>query len=617
MASGKITDLLDTAFTSVGVYSVGVPLTLKTRHDFLEKDGVQYSVAPATALPFTTTGNWAADAASLFSFLEGPLRGQLAETANPQHGVGLMPSAIRTVGTVAEMVAMAGWSAGQRVQTLGYYVAGDGGANVYTVIAKGVLVVDGGRYIAASDPTLLFRGEFVDGCVRIMQFGTLYGGFDDTIPYMAAVVYARTIGFAPVILKASTTKLRIDGYAPADNDIVIGPGKDRASIKFNPGTHGFRLSSKAVGVVFDRVDFTRSVKLHGFSIDATDVDFGIYANGCLFLDIDDVVSFNAKVCNAFFAYCFRCDIGYLDVGYGLGAGFEFAYNRFGWADIIPGEPAAICHGNTIKRIASYANGAGLVARPDTAGGSGAGAGCIFGPGFGNDVGLVYCELNKGSGVVIVAGMSYTLGTIYLEKNDDLALVTDTRTELYTASNEAAIGDVFTQYAGLRAIINNANLVIQSHRGVSIRGTGYTKVSGLCRGSDMLTPRVIPLLIFTVRGAKDFLTDIFTLPTGLPPESSQQFAHSGAYRMYPEVTCEVAGTVTAGPNVRIFKLSDPGSSVYNRTVAMSGAVAAGTRVKLPYLDFAWDPAETYRIQFYGLDGYGSGKISVNLYAEVMV
>ncbi|MNE91221.1 hypothetical protein D3C80_1888060 [compost metagenome] len=88
-------------------------------------------------------------------------------------------------------------------------------------------------------------------------------------------------------------------------------------------------------------------------------------------------------------------------------------------------------------------------------------------------------------------------------------------------------------------------------------------------------------------------------------------------MYPEVTIEEAGTVTAGPTVRIYKKSDSGASVYSQTVAASGAVTAGTRFKLPALDFAWDPAETYLIQFWGLDGYSTAKMSLNLYIEVMV
>jgi hypothetical protein len=555
--------------------------------------------------PLPSLAKWRQDLALLETLLADP--------NDPSKGVGKIPSAIRTVGTVAEMVAMSGWVAGQRVQTLGYYALGDGGANVYTVVAKGASVVDGGRFIATSNAGLLFRGEFINGEVRVKQFGAAFNvAVNDTLPFALATLFARTRGYCPVKLEPAT--ILIDPWTPGNKDVLEGAGRGRSFIKGTAGTHVLKLSSKAVGVVTDRLDPCKDVKLRDFTVLADNADFGIYVNFGLFLDLDRITVWNAKVCNVFIAYCFGCDFGDLTYEYGKGTGLEFGNNRFGWPNIV-GESPVLNHGNCIRRARGYSNGLGLVARPATVSGAIDGAGSVWGPGFVNDIGLVYNELNNGTGVVVLPGMGYTLAMVYNEKNDNLALPADTRTEVYANSSEASIGDVFTEYGGNHAVWNANVLCINNHRGVQLNGPGFVKITGLYKGTYATNPRLVPLLIFSAKGNKLELTNSFTLPANLPPESSRQYERSGAYRMYPEVTIEDAATLTAGPNIRIYKKSD-GTSVYNGTLLMTGAQTAGTRVKLPALDFLWDPAETYRIQFYGLDGY-AGRVGISLYVEVMV
>lgn len=121
-------------------------------------------------LPFTTT-TWAADSIKFFGAVgDSVLRKDLAVIGDASKGVGLVGNSVITVATVAEMVAMTGLVPGKRVNTQGYYAAGDGGENTYLIVAAGTGVVDGGLYINVSGAQA--KGLFPDGTARSKQYGT-------------------------------------------------------------------------------------------------------------------------------------------------------------------------------------------------------------------------------------------------------------------------------------------------------------------------------------------------------------------------------------------------------------------------------------------------------------
>ena len=77
---------------------------------------------------------------------------------------------IITLASVADMVALAALSTGQRVRTLGYYVAGDGGGNEYLVVPVGSGVTDGGSFIDI--PGFQAKALFPGGSANSKQFGS-------------------------------------------------------------------------------------------------------------------------------------------------------------------------------------------------------------------------------------------------------------------------------------------------------------------------------------------------------------------------------------------------------------------------------------------------------------
>jgi hypothetical protein len=82
-----------------------------------------------------------------------------------------------TFDSVAAMVAATFLKVGDRVQTLGYSTAGDGGGNNYEIVAAATGTDDGGSYIDLA--THQAKGLFVSGEVSVKQFGVVGSGISD------------------------------------------------------------------------------------------------------------------------------------------------------------------------------------------------------------------------------------------------------------------------------------------------------------------------------------------------------------------------------------------------------------------------------------------------------
>lgn len=78
--------------------------------------------------------------------------------------------------SVAAMVADTALGIGQKVRTLGYYSAGDGGGNDYEIVAAASGTADGGSYIDLS--THQAKGLFNDSVINIKKFGAVADGAD-------------------------------------------------------------------------------------------------------------------------------------------------------------------------------------------------------------------------------------------------------------------------------------------------------------------------------------------------------------------------------------------------------------------------------------------------------
>lgn len=134
-------------------YASGITITLPNQ--IFNKDGEYYKAAPGLSLPYVTTGNWATESVNFRSVGDAALRSGLA-SASTSLGVSLVRGAKRVVNTVADMLALPS-ALNPVVETLGYYVAGDGGggatyrlnsSDTTTASDGGAVQVaaDGGRY---------------------------------------------------------------------------------------------------------------------------------------------------------------------------------------------------------------------------------------------------------------------------------------------------------------------------------------------------------------------------------------------------------------------------------------------------------------------------------------
>lgn len=105
-----------------------------------------------------------------------------SDLANPDKGAAMVARSIIVVNSVSEMIELQEIKVSSTVQTKGYYTSGDGGGNVYEIVAGGTGTEDGGSFIDL-DNGLQARGIFI-GDALIKQFGAKGDGVFDDTPFL-------------------------------------------------------------------------------------------------------------------------------------------------------------------------------------------------------------------------------------------------------------------------------------------------------------------------------------------------------------------------------------------------------------------------------------------------
>lgn len=206
-------------FVYVADYVDGVPgIVLTSRNQYIVRAGLQYHLTPEAPLPFTTTGNWAADQTSFLAFTDDDtLRVDLADAADPLKGAALVgyqggtvssalatltaaisgANSFRTVATVADLVA--GAASGIQYQlTSGYYTAGDtGGGSLYRRVASDTTSAsNGGTILVDANNVRWYLCH--DGSVNVEQFGAKPDATTNSVPAintMLAIPAIREVTF--------------------------------------------------------------------------------------------------------------------------------------------------------------------------------------------------------------------------------------------------------------------------------------------------------------------------------------------------------------------------------------------------------------------------------------
>lgn len=562
--------------------------------------------AKSAFIPFTTT-NWAADEAKLKLIGDDSLRQGLGSNGGDK-GASLVYGAARVVDTVASMKALTDIPIGSRVMTLGYFSRGDCGANVYTVISSAGVTGDLGTNIVVGP--VAFRGEFPFNFVHIKQFGAKSDGIIlDHASFLEGRAKARSLG---VFLDFGIGTTLLSSFTPSDKDKMRGLGSTLTFLAFTAGDTGVHMSNKPYGVRHDNPPaYIKDTQFTGFTVMGTNVKIGIYAAANLFSYWDDVRSRNSQICNWFNAYIFGGKWMHCRADYGVGSGWEFGYNRFGWTPSVPGELPALCHGATIMRVDAYGNGTGLLERPPL--GSVMGAGLVFADGLSNSVLLVYGEQNFGHGLVTVGSVSYAIETVYLEMNDKFKPEGADRYDYYNAAAEMSIGNLGPIFTTQSTVWNAGRLGCTNFRGTKIDGPGPAKVTENYRNATISNPSVLSIPLLSRFGTVAQLQRGYTLPKSMPSDGTSQFFRGGVYRCYPEIVLEGSAVNIAGARVIITKTD--GTEMYNKKVFSPGNPVAGMRMTFPLTDFLWDNTQNYRLTLSEVAPY-TGDMVLNFIADIM-
>ena len=159
----------------------------------------------------------------------GTMTGALSLNANPSSALHAatkqyvdalpnLPADIkRTFGTVAELVASAKNAVGDYIRTLGYFSPGDGGGNLYQIVAAGAGTADGGSYIDLTGINGQAKGLFQGNVFSPRQWGAPASG--DCSAQITAMSNYLTAN-----LGTGTTAIKVvfDGVFQIANPVVLG-----------------------------------------------------------------------------------------------------------------------------------------------------------------------------------------------------------------------------------------------------------------------------------------------------------------------------------------------------------------------------------------------------------
>ena len=206
----------------------------------------------------------------------------------------------RFFNSVADMVADTTLKIGDIVQTLGYYSEGDGGGNIYEIVAAGTGTADGGSYIDLTGVSGQAKGLFVDGAVNVRQFGAKgdwdgASGTDDSAAIQAAVDTGMPVYVPRGRYKVDSGILLFESSSIRGAGSVIGlydsspsySGKDAFTEFYYTGTGNFiTVDGKWLPTPWEP---RRNIRLGGFTITAGGaMNAGLSADFMTIFEIDDV-----------------------------------------------------------------------------------------------------------------------------------------------------------------------------------------------------------------------------------------------------------------------------------------------------------------------------------------
>lgn len=206
--SGREVDTLTGALTKLGyqppvAYAGGISFTGSDGTKTIERNGIVYAPLPS-ALPFTTSGTWAADDEDKFFVVQSVML--------------YSGDVIINYPTVVNMQADASLQLGNVVHTEGYLASGDGGGARYRVYPSGTFTPDGGTSISltASGHEAIRIPD--SDQLNVAQYGaTGNGTVDDTAAVQAAVDAHSFFGGGEVLFPTS-------GGGVFKCNIVLRPG---------------------------------------------------------------------------------------------------------------------------------------------------------------------------------------------------------------------------------------------------------------------------------------------------------------------------------------------------------------------------------------------------------
>lgn len=209
-------------YQDLGEYAPGIEIT--AHNQYVTFGGQSYLLKPSIPVPYTTSGEWTGDDFKLIG--DDALRQDLA---NPDKGSAMVARSVVVVNSVSEMMSLLGIKVGSTVQTKGYYTQGDGGGNIYEIVAAGTATDDGGAFINLMGSGLQAKGLFPFG-VDSVQFGAL-SGVDSSNSIQSCVNFCVQNGVSEVVNNIDVTVGNV--IANMQEVVFIGSGSFSGAGAYN------------------------------------------------------------------------------------------------------------------------------------------------------------------------------------------------------------------------------------------------------------------------------------------------------------------------------------------------------------------------------------------------
>jgi len=239
--------------------------------------------------------------------VETPLGSLWRETP---HFEGLLFSNVVDNFTVPSMIADTSLQVGDFVSTVGYNSAGDGGDNVYEIVAAATGTDDGGSYIGLASG-LQAKGLFTDGIHSAKQWGATGDGVtDDT----AALQAAFDSGFSVTITEGIYEHTGLN--FPSSSKEIIGHGSPILNLISGSNSDSLLISGSSVKVSGLNLDGRGSLQSAGQGISVAsgvsnatiENNFIVnsYEHGIQASNVDGMRAYNNVVVNSYTGSGINC-----------------------------------------------------------------------------------------------------------------------------------------------------------------------------------------------------------------------------------------------------------------------------------------------------------------------